>query len=129
LQSQFELCTYFHPTAAILAAASIISPVPAMAVSQSVFCYSAADSAVPVCERFAEIVTASGWLEKRPGVTIAVEVLTNSATQLRIALTVAAPDGRSTRIDRALSVIDTTMTPAMQDSFLQKLLLALPSDF
>jgi hypothetical protein len=120
---------YAPVTAAALAVAFVFNPVQARAVTTSVFCISAASSAVPVCDRFAGMVDASGWLTKRPGVTIGVEVLANSATQLRLALTVTAPDGRANRIDRALSVSDSTMTTAMQDRFLHSLLTALPSDF
>ncbi|MGL4320044.1 MAG: hypothetical protein ACRCS3_04205 [Paracoccaceae bacterium] len=97
-------------------------------MTQSVHCLSAAASALPICDKIDQMITASGWLNKRPGVTLGVEVLNNTATQLRIALTVTAPDGRTKRIDRALSVSDTTMTAAMQDRFLQNLLTALPAD-
>jgi hypothetical protein len=128
LQGQSDFRRFIHPTAIALAIVFAFSPIQAGAVTQSVFCASAAVTAAPICDKIDALVTASGWLNAHPGVTISVEVLNNSATQLRVILTITAADGRSSRIDRALSVTDTTMTTAMQDRFLQKLLTALPTD-
>jgi hypothetical protein len=129
LQGKFERHRFFCSTAVLFTMAFVFSSALAQSMTPPVYCVSAAASALPVCDKVAELVIASGWADKRPGVSIAVEVLDNSATHLRVVLNLTAPDGRKTSIDRALSVSDTTMTASMQDRFLQKLVLALPPDF
>jgi hypothetical protein len=127
LNGEFDPRRSFFLATAISAAALVSSEALARSMTQSVHCVSAAASAAPICEKIGELVESAGWLGKHPGVSIGVEILNNSATQLHVVLHIAAPNGQTHKIDRAFSVTDTSMTTEMQDRFLRRLITALPS--
>jgi hypothetical protein len=105
---------------------------PAMA-SPNLQCTPAADidgaAATTLCDAFAATVAQSAWAKRQGDVTMQLDVNSLRPTAINITLNLTNAAGSAHTINRAFSASDTTITPAMQDAFLQKLLSAIPPDF
>lgn len=102
------------------------------AASLTLHCNPVADvdatAAAALCDAFADVLATS----KRAnvdGVTMQLDVNTLRPTAINVTLNLTGPNGAAHTINRALSASDTTITPAMQATFLQKLISAIPPDF
>jgi YbbR domain-containing protein len=102
------------------------------AASLTLHCNPVADvdptAAKALCDAFADALATSQWANVG-GVTLQLDVNTLRPAAINVTLNVTGPNGRAHTINRALSASDTTITPAMQVTFLQKLISAIPPDF
>ena len=87
-----------------------------------------ATAASALCAAFADAL-ATSKRANLDGVTMQLDVNTLRPTAINVTLNLTGPNGAAHTINRALSANDTTITPAMQVTFLQKLMSAIPSDF
>jgi hypothetical protein len=87
-----------------------------------------ATAAKTLCDAFTDALAKSGKAISGTAVTMQLDINNLRPTTINVTLNLTDADGGDHTINRALSVSDTTITPAMQDDFLQKLISAIPSD-
>jgi methylthioribose-1-phosphate isomerase len=81
-----------------------------------------------LCDAFTDALAKSGKAISGTPVAMQLNINNLRPTAINVTLNLTGADGGAHTINRALSVSDTTITPAMQDDFLQKLISAIPSD-
>jgi hypothetical protein len=86
-------------------------------------------AAASLCDALSNALNQSEWGKADSGIVMQLHVNTLRATAINVTLNLTGPDSTAHTINRAFSASDTTITPAMQDAFLQKLISAIPSDF
>jgi hypothetical protein len=87
-----------------------------------------ATAATALCDAFADVLATSQWTNVQ-GVTLQLDINNLRPSAISVTLNLTGSNGAAHTINRALSASDTTITPAMQATFLQKLISAIPSDF
>ena len=86
-------------------------------------------AAAALCDAFAGALTRSFGGKSQTATMMQLDVNTLHSTAINLTLNLTGGNGRTRSINRAFSASDTTITPAMQDAFLQKLISAIPVHF